>query len=209
MTDADTPSPARASEPQRMKMVDVRVGMRLVSTIAGGPAFSPITVTEITKRGFRYKLDAPVCLHPLMGTTEGGEHFGHDGECFYTPEHSRPAPQAPGVTPEELAAALVTANYWSQDFDGTPGPIQKDAQFLARALLSEHARANAAETELQNLRLLVITRGGETEKAIEERDEARRLLAKAVNILEECRDGYDHSDIVVAWLERNRAVTGA
>lgn len=72
--------------PSRMRMADVKVGMRLVSTIAGGPAFSPITVTEITERGFRYKLDVPVCLHPLMGTTEGGEHFGHDGECYYEPE---------------------------------------------------------------------------------------------------------------------------
>jgi len=70
-----------------MKMSDVKIGMRLVSTIGGGPSFSPITVTEITERGFKYKLDAPVPFIP--GQTimvEGHEHYGLNGEAFYEPE---------------------------------------------------------------------------------------------------------------------------
>lgn len=85
-----------------MKMADVRVGMRLVSTRGG--VFSPITVTEITARGFRYRLDYPVPHIAREGSyfpAEGHEHFGVNGEALYelarglnpdTPAGSSPAP---------------------------------------------------------------------------------------------------------------------
>ena len=65
-----------------MKMADVKVGMRLVSKSSG--ALSPITVTELTDRGFKYRLDATVSLMPgLTFAIDGHEHFGIDGEAFY------------------------------------------------------------------------------------------------------------------------------
>jgi hypothetical protein len=68
-----------------MKMSDVRVGMRLRSTLGNSP-FTPITVTALTERGFEYRFDEPVALVPRLGIiypTEGHEHFGLDGEAFY------------------------------------------------------------------------------------------------------------------------------
>lgn len=32
-----------------------------------------ITVTEITENGFKWKLDKPVCIHPLFGSYSEGE----------------------------------------------------------------------------------------------------------------------------------------
>jgi hypothetical protein len=67
-----------------MKMSDVRVGMRLRSSKTG--ALSPITVTEITERGFRYSLDAAAALIPRLGMSyskDGHEHYGIDGEALY------------------------------------------------------------------------------------------------------------------------------
>jgi len=49
-----------------MKMAAVQVGMRLESDKMR--PFSPITVTEITERGFKYKLDAPVPNWPSVGS---------------------------------------------------------------------------------------------------------------------------------------------
>jgi len=71
-----------------MKMADVKVGMRLRCTISDAPSSGPITVTELTEQGFKYKLDAAVCIHPRLGMTiaaEGHEHYGHNGEAFYEP----------------------------------------------------------------------------------------------------------------------------
>lgn len=68
-----------------MKMLDVKVGMRLVSKFAG--ALSPITVTEITDKGFKYKLDYII---PFNSTSsyciDGHEHYGYNGEALYDPE---------------------------------------------------------------------------------------------------------------------------
>ena len=69
-----------------MKMLDVKVGMRLHSDAPG--ALSPITVTEITERGFKYKIDAPVPIIPRWGMTysiDGHEHYGHKGYTNYEP----------------------------------------------------------------------------------------------------------------------------
>lgn len=69
----------------KMKMADVRAGMRLVSTVAG--ALSPITVTELTPRGFKYKLDRPMPFRSdQMFAVDGHEHFGYLGHCDYEPE---------------------------------------------------------------------------------------------------------------------------
>ena len=67
-----------------MKMSDIRVGMRLVSDLGG--AFSPITVTELTERGFKYALDEAKPFIAREGSyfpKEGHEHFGMNGESFY------------------------------------------------------------------------------------------------------------------------------
>ncbi len=82
-------SEAAYAEAGEVKMSEVKVGMRLKSTIGGGPACSPITVTEITDRGFKYKLDGSVPFIPRWGTwfpAEGHEHFGINGESLYEPE---------------------------------------------------------------------------------------------------------------------------
>jgi hypothetical protein len=71
-----------------MKISDVKVGMRLRCTVSDAPSSGPVTVTEITERGFKYKLNAPVCVHPRRGITvaaEGHEHYGFNGEAFYEP----------------------------------------------------------------------------------------------------------------------------
>ncbi len=67
-----------------MKMSDVKVGMKLHSDMPG--ALSPITVTKITERGFKYKIDAPRPYIPRWGMTinaDGHEHYGYEGETFY------------------------------------------------------------------------------------------------------------------------------
>ena len=71
-----------------MKMSDVKIGMRLRSTVSQSPAFTPITVTEITNKGFKYSIDAPMPFTARDGSwfeKDGHEHFGLDGESFYEP----------------------------------------------------------------------------------------------------------------------------
>jgi len=47
------------------------VGQRVRSKYDG----LEVTVMELTERGFKWKLDAPRCIHPLLGTYQ-------DGECY-------------------------------------------------------------------------------------------------------------------------------
>ncbi len=71
-----------------VKMADVKVGMRLVSTLERTPAMRYVTVTEITEKGFKYSLDADVPGAPHWSMTtlaEGHEHFGYDGNAFFEP----------------------------------------------------------------------------------------------------------------------------
>ena len=80
-----------------MTLEDVKVGMRLRSTLSESRAFSPVTVTELTARGFKYRLDAPVCIHPRLGiafAAEGHEHFAIDGKVPYEPIPAPPNPPA-------------------------------------------------------------------------------------------------------------------
>jgi len=69
-----------------MKMSDVKVGMRLRSTLS---SFEPeVTVTELTERGFKYRFDAPRPVNPRLGmifAEDGHLHFGFNGEAFYEP----------------------------------------------------------------------------------------------------------------------------
>lgn len=63
-------------------MADVKVGIRLESNMAG--VLSPITVTEITERGFKYRLDEPRSVMPgLTLAIDGHEHFGINGDALY------------------------------------------------------------------------------------------------------------------------------
>ncbi len=69
-----------------MKMSDVKVGMRLRSTISKEGPDEFITVTELTDRGFNYSLDASYSLIPRWGMTmnkDGHEHFGFNGDALY------------------------------------------------------------------------------------------------------------------------------
>ena len=74
-----------------MKMSDVKVGMVLKSTY-DYDVFGPITVTELTEKGFKYT-HAPKTMKigysapgiPEFGTTSGGEHYGSNGEINYEP----------------------------------------------------------------------------------------------------------------------------
>jgi hypothetical protein len=69
-------------------MSDVVVGMRLRSTLEGGPQCD-VVVTELTARGFKYDLDIveeSVPFIPRWGMTmnkRGHEHYGVDGEAQY------------------------------------------------------------------------------------------------------------------------------
>ena len=72
-----------------LPMSDVKVGMRLRSIFGDNPTCSPITVTELTDRGFRYRLDRDVPLIPRWGMTilaEGHEHYGINGRALYVAE---------------------------------------------------------------------------------------------------------------------------
>jgi hypothetical protein len=62
-------------------MSDIKVGMRLKPVLGDYPE---IIVTELTPKGFRY-MHEPVRISPRIGVTEGGEHFGYDGEALYEP----------------------------------------------------------------------------------------------------------------------------
>lgn len=69
-----------------MKMSDIQVGMRLKSKLAGD--FGPITVTEITDKGFKYSYDREYEFIPRWGMSfakDGHEHFGVNREALYTP----------------------------------------------------------------------------------------------------------------------------
>jgi hypothetical protein len=71
-----------------MKMSQVKVGMRLRASVPG-TIFSPITVTEITERGFKYSLDAEKALIPRLCMSisrDGHEHYGFNGEALYEPD---------------------------------------------------------------------------------------------------------------------------
>lgn len=70
-----------------MKMSDVKVGMRLKSTVQD-TIFSPVTVTEITERGFKYSLDEEKSLIPRLCMKlcrDGHEHYGFNGMALYEP----------------------------------------------------------------------------------------------------------------------------
>ena len=76
-----------------MKMSDIRVGMRLrpAPWIVNGEG--TITVTEITARGFRYDLDAPRRIMPMLTQERcGHEHYGLNGEALYVPADDPPSP---------------------------------------------------------------------------------------------------------------------
>lgn len=92
-----------------MKMSDVRVGMRLRSTI-GQPEF--VTVTALTERGFEYCLDAARPFIPRWGMSfakDGHEHFGHDGEAYYEPvAPATPTNQASTPLDTTQASAVAT-----------------------------------------------------------------------------------------------------
>jgi hypothetical protein len=82
-----------------MRMEDVKVGMRLRPTLPGAPG--PVTVTELTPRGFKYRLDAEAPLIPRRGmrlAADGHEHFGLDGQAMFEPERqcSRDGPGTGG-----------------------------------------------------------------------------------------------------------------
>lgn len=70
-------------------MSDVKVGMKLKS-ISEYDIFSPVLVTEITEKGFKYT-HAPRNIKtgyyapgiPQFGIVSGGEHYGVDGEALY------------------------------------------------------------------------------------------------------------------------------
>jgi len=71
-----------------MRMSEVKVGMRLRSTVSTGPD-ALVTVTEITDRGFKYSLDAGYPLIPRWGMSverDGHEHYGISGNALYEPE---------------------------------------------------------------------------------------------------------------------------
>jgi hypothetical protein len=63
-----------------MKMSDVKVGMRLRSSLSD--VYPDILVTELTERGFKYS-HPPFLLGTRIGVTEGGEHYGVDGSALY------------------------------------------------------------------------------------------------------------------------------
>ena len=71
-----------------MPMADVRVGMRLRSTVTNACG-EEIEVTEITERGFKYRIpdDKPVVdphwSMPML--RDGHEHFGVGGRSTYVP----------------------------------------------------------------------------------------------------------------------------
>jgi hypothetical protein len=65
-----------------MEMSDVKVGMRMRSIYGDTPE---ITVTELTTNGFCFKYDEPWVMGSRLSVSEGGEHFGHEGESLYLP----------------------------------------------------------------------------------------------------------------------------
>lgn len=72
-----------------MKMNDVRVGMRL-RPHGICAMFGCVTVTELTERGFKYRLDAPRTHIAREGSwipVDGHEHFGFNGEALFEPEN--------------------------------------------------------------------------------------------------------------------------
>lgn len=97
-----------------MRMSEVKVGMRL--RLRGHPGYPMVTVTELTERGFRYRLDFPMPLVPRLGliVEQGGhEHFGTpDGDCLFDLV-TDPAPTSAAAprdrTPQGLAARVVDA----------------------------------------------------------------------------------------------------
>ena len=76
-----------------MKMTDVKVGMRLRSTVSMTAMDQFANVTELTERGFKYSLDAGYPMIPRWGMSvlkDGHEHFGLDGEAHFEPVETSP-----------------------------------------------------------------------------------------------------------------------
>jgi hypothetical protein len=71
-----------------MLMEDVRVSMKLNSLLIAQQPYYPVEVTEITEKGFKYRLDARenLCIVPRMGLVmqlDGHEHFGVNGNALF------------------------------------------------------------------------------------------------------------------------------
>lgn len=110
-----------------MRMSDVRVGMQLRPTYSYSPGRNEVEVTEITERGFKYRLvNGGYCYHPRLGlsfTTDGHEAYASaDGTVHYKP------------LIEPTQAAIELANYihawWSDSDDLVLTPAQRAQQFL-------------------------------------------------------------------------------
>lgn len=101
-----------------MKMSDVRVGMRLRSTI-GTP--EEVTVTKITERGFEYSLDEEKSFIPRWGmrfAKDGHEHFGVNGEAYY-----ELVAQATAPSQDTPAADTAQAPAGSSAVTRSPNPV--------------------------------------------------------------------------------------
>lgn len=71
-----------------MKMTDVKVGMKLRSTVKTGFP-EEVIVTKLTPEGFEYTHEPysmKVGLNngvPEFGICKGGTHYGYEGEAYY------------------------------------------------------------------------------------------------------------------------------
>lgn len=65
-----------------LKMSEIKVGMRLIAE----NSINPITVTEITDKGFKYEFDDEIDFVPRWGlrfSKAGHEHYGYNDQSFY------------------------------------------------------------------------------------------------------------------------------
>ena len=71
-----------ADKPRRLEnTVRFSVGQRVRSKYDG----IEVTVTELTERGFKWKLDAPRSIHPFLGAFQDGECYDSQ---YYEPVES-------------------------------------------------------------------------------------------------------------------------
>lgn len=128
----------------RMKMTDVRVGMRLRDTFN---EFLPLmTVTAITNKGFRYVLDKPYSYGSRIGITTGGEHFGLDGQSCYELVGEPPSDPAVGQPSDNPILPCANGNSSLRstspvEAQAPPPPQQRRILTMARhAAMAFHCR---------------------------------------------------------------------
>lgn len=146
-------APSAPPASSRLKMADIRVGMRLRDP--DDYRFTQegvLTVTEITDAGFRYDAERDVSLGARHGVmlAKGRQHFGMNGDCLYVP-YEFPLPASARTVPTPPCIGCGGTKLVGYTLDRRPGPFCRDCWGALKLHVAQvnllNIKADAREVE--------------------------------------------------------------